>query len=185
MWYARPDFYSYPGMTLNKTIEMMTQENLQTADPTNWAYDLDKAIDGAVAAEARRQRHKSIIEEAHNQTQEILKAAFTSLIKLQLPESFLEALNYEVRGGANVYGCSCRLLYRDIEIFISIPGHTLSDWRITSYSAESEFCSSPHLLRTILLYLAHLRSTQNIPFADALDDEDGDDDDAIKGVYFA
>ncbi|MEC4806672.1 MAG: hypothetical protein SAJ12_08965 [Jaaginema sp. PMC 1079.18] len=153
--------------------------------PRPAAFDLEKAIDGAVATEARRRRSVETIEAAHAECKQILANKFDELIRLSLPEWLLETLKHEIKPGRTIWGCSCQLTYLDVPVVITRPDDSLNDWRLMSEVFPTEYCRAAHLPQTLMLYLDRIRqAVKDIPLAD-LPETEGDDDDAIEGVYFA
>lgn len=163
----------------------MTDLNPAAPGGSGTEFSLEAAIDGAIASEGRRQRAGQLIEDAHRECQEILKSKFDQLVRLSLPEVFLKSLDYEIRPGIDIYKCSCALFYRDCTIFLTRPINSLNDWRVASDAFGIELCPASHLHRTLLLCLSKCRTAVAGDDPEQLDPLDGDDDDAIKGFYFA
>jgi len=168
----------------------MTTDNL----PAPWSnravdepepFNLEAAIDGALAIEQRRRRSGSIIDAAHQECRQILAEKFEELIRLSLPGNWLEALKYEIKADKDIFSCTCRLRYLGQDIYLSRPHNSLSDWRVQSSPWGAEMSSSDRLPLTLMLYLDRIRkSWGEMPFDD-LPEVGGKDDDAVTDIYFA
>ncbi|MEC4806531.1 MAG: hypothetical protein SAJ12_07325 [Jaaginema sp. PMC 1079.18] len=164
----------------------MTQNELPApwgdgATESSDSFNLESAIDGAVAFEFRRRRSGDIIESAHQESQKLVAAKFEELIRLSLPESLLKALDYSILPSHTIWGCSCKLHYLGQSIYLGRPANSLSDWRLMSDVFPSECCSSSGLGQMLMLYLAHIRKAVGSVRPDERSDAEGEDYDEIGG----
>lgn len=166
----------------------------QTKLPSPWGqdqkaegnqFDLEAAIDGAVAMESRRKRASEIIDQAHEECKQILASRFDDLVRLALPESLLNTLRYEIEPSTTIFLCTCKLYYLDHTIYLSRPTNSLSDWRLMCDGFPHEYCSGAQLGQMLMLYLDRLRRAWGDAPFDDLPEMDGDDDDAVVDIYFA